>query len=120
MSPNMFQLLIAAFVAAACMSGSAANICGAVGYETIHNGYYYDDSGSQGGYAACSQICLGDSKCASFAETSDTCILFSVAVAGNFEADNTSPEIFYDRSCIASTSTALTSSSSTHSTSSAS
>jgi hypothetical protein len=53
--------------------------CGVVGYDTTA-AYYYDGSGANGNFAACSALCNADSNCESFGFGSGDCLLYSVTV----------------------------------------
>lgn len=76
------------------------NICGSKGYDRGTGNYLYDDSGKSNSYAGCSAACLGDVKCKSFGYSSNECMLFSVALTGNFDADKGSADTYYDRGCL--------------------
>lgn len=77
-----------------------ANICGTKGYDRGKGNYFYDSDGKYNSYAACSAACIGDAKCKSFGYSGGECMLFDVALAGNFDADKGSSDIYYDRGCL--------------------
>lgn len=91
------------------------DICGSKGYDRGSGNYFYSESKSLATYAACSQQCVADSKCKSFGYSNTDCLLFSVALSGNFDADSGSSDTYYDRGCIKSTSASSSSSSSSSS-----
>lgn len=91
-----------------------ADICGQKGDDRGKGNYDYDSSGKYSTYAGCSARCVADAKCKSFSFGGKTCLLFSVAVSGNFDASSSSSDTFYDRGCVSS-SPALTSTSKTSS-----
>ena len=107
-----------------------ADICGQKGDDRGKGNYDYDSSGKYSSYATCSARCLASTKCKSFSFGGKNCLLFSVAVTGNFDASSSGSDTFYDRGCISSSpvpapttsstaSSSKTSSSSTKPTSSA-
>lgn len=77
----------------------AADICGKKGYDHGASNYDYDSSGKFSNFADCSKRCLASSKCLSFGYGGKECMLFSVALANNFDADSSSPDTYYDRGC---------------------
>lgn len=89
-----------------------ADICGAKGYDRGKGNYYYSDSAKLASYAACSQKCTSDSKCKSFGYSNEECLLFNIALSGNFDADSGSSDTYYDRGCITSVSTSSSASAS--------
>jgi hypothetical protein len=98
-----------------------ADICGQKGDDGGKGNYDYDSSGKYSTYDKCSARCIADKNCKSFSFGGKKCLLFNVAVSGNFNADSSSSMTFYDRGCVSSTSvpapSPATSSSSTKSTS---
>lgn len=82
-----------------------ADICGSKGYDRGKGNYFYSDSAQLATYAACSQKCVLDSKCKSFGYNTKECMLFNIALSGNFDANSGSSDIYYDRGCIKSVST---------------
>ncbi|KAJ0116043.1 hypothetical protein J7T55_004988 [Diaporthe amygdali] len=100
-----------------------ADICGQKGYDRGKGNYDYDSSGKYSTYAKCSARCVADTKCKSFGFGGNECLLFNVAVSGNFDADSGSSDTYYDRGCVssspapASTSTTTSSSKTSSSTS---
>jgi hypothetical protein len=96
-----------------------SGICGEKGYS-IGDSYYYDGSGANANLAACGAICKADSQCQSFAFGGKECELYTQTVTSNVETDSSSPYMFYDISCLGTTSSSFISSSpsSTSSTSS--
>lgn len=96
-----------------------ADICGQKGDDRGAGNYDYDSSGKYSTYAKCSARCVADSKCKSFSFGGKNCLLFNVAVSGNFDADSSSSTTFYDRGCISySPASALSSTTSSSKTSS--
>lgn len=87
-----------------------ADICGQKGDDGGKGNYDYDDSGKYSTYSKCSARCIADTKCKSFSFGGKTCLLFNVAVTGNFAGDASSSVIFYDRECISPISTPAASS----------
>lgn len=79
-----------------------AAICGQKGDDRSTGNYDYDSSGKYSTYAKCSARCVADPKCKSFSFGGKNCLLFNVAVSGNFDADSSSSIIFYDSSCVSS------------------
>ncbi|KAK2604335.1 hypothetical protein N8I77_007276 [Diaporthe amygdali] len=95
-----------------------ADICATKGYDRGEGNYFYDSGGKYNSYSACSAACAGDTKCKSFGYSSSECMLFNIPLAGNFDADKGSSDVYYDRGCLStaaklSTSTTTTSSSTT-------
>lgn len=84
---------------AAHLDRRAADICGKKGYDRGANNYDYDDSGKFSSLADCSKRCLASPTCLSFGYGGKECMLFSVALASNFDADSSSGDTYYDRSC---------------------
>lgn len=89
-----------------------ADVCGQKGDDRGNGNYDYDGSGKYSTLATCSARCLADTKCKSFSFGGKDCLLFSVAVTGNFDA-GAADYIFYDRSCVSSSSPAPATSSTT-------
>lgn len=79
-----------------------ADICGQKGDDRGKGNYDYDSSGKYSTYAKCSARCVADAKCKSFAFGGKNCLLFNVAVSGNFDADSSASTTFYDRGCVSS------------------
>ncbi|KAG8165909.1 hypothetical protein KVR01_004461 [Diaporthe batatas] len=77
-----------------------ADICGTRGYDFDQGNYFYDSGGKLNSYAACSAKCAGDPQCLSFAYGKKTCMLFNIPLDGNFGADDSSSDVYYDRGCI--------------------
>lgn len=77
----------------------AADICGKRGYDRGASNYDYDSSGKFSTLTDCSKRCLASSKCLSFGYGGDECMLFSLALANNFDADSSSADTYYDRGC---------------------
>ncbi|KAL1860258.1 hypothetical protein Daus18300_009312 [Diaporthe australafricana] len=102
-----------------------ADICGQKGDDKGKGNYSYDGSGKYSTLATCSARCLADTKCKSFSFAGKDCLLFNVPVTGNFDA-GAANYVFYDRSCVSSstpapaTTTSTTSSSKTSSSTSSS
>ncbi|KAG6354058.1 hypothetical protein INS49_005029 [Diaporthe citri] len=84
---------------AAHLDRRAADICGKKGYDRGASNYDYDDSGKFSTLADCSKRCLASSQCLSFGYGGKECMLFSVALANNFDADSGSTDTYYDRGC---------------------
>ncbi|KAK7706917.1 hypothetical protein SLS63_013832 [Diaporthe eres] len=95
-----------------------ADICGQKGDDRGNGNFDYDSSGKYSTYAKCSARCLEKAKCKSFSFGGKNCLLFSVAVSGNFDASSSGSETFYDRGCISSSSAAAPSSTTSSSSSS--
>lgn len=99
----LFSLLpssaLAGVLNAANLGPRAADICGKKGYDRGSSNYDYDGSGKLSTFADCSKRCLANSKCLSFGYGGQECMLFSVALANNFDADSSSTDTYYDRSC---------------------
>ena len=92
-----------------CAAGttSPAATCNVKGYDRGKpNAYYYDDNAAHANLEQCSAICRSRS-CVSFAFGSGACLLYSVRVASNFNAEPHSPYTFYDAACIPRTLAAL-------------
>ncbi|KAK7697390.1 hypothetical protein SLS64_013582 [Diaporthe eres] len=79
-----------------------ANICGTKGYDRDQGNYFYDNSGKYNSYLTCSAACVADTNCKSFAYSSQECLLFNIPLAGNFDADKGSSDVYYDRGCLSS------------------
>lgn len=86
----------------------AGNICGSKGYDAGKSNYYYDSSSKYATYDACSAKCIADTKCKSFGYSKKECMLFSIVLTGNFDADSGSSDTYYDRACISSPAAAST------------
>lgn len=84
---------------AAHLDRRAAEICGKKGYDRDAYNYDYDDSGKFSSLADCSKHCLASPECLSFGYGGKECMLFSVALANNFDADSSSGYRYYDGSC---------------------
>lgn len=97
-----------------------ADICGSKGYDREKGNYYYSQSKKLATYTGCSQQCINDPTCKSFGYSNTECMLFNIALTGNFDADSGSSDTYYDRGCIKSTSSGASTSSSTKTTSSTS
>ncbi|PSK34925.1 hypothetical protein B9Z65_1508 [Elsinoe australis] len=82
-----------------------ADVCGTKGYDRGKGNYSYDNSGKYSTYAACSARCLADVKCKSFGFGGKECLLFNIALNGNFDADKNSKDTYYDRGCISASAT---------------
>jgi hypothetical protein len=52
--------------------------CGIVGYTKDTAAYYFDSSGTENTFAACSAKCKADSQCKSFGYGEANCLLFTV------------------------------------------
>lgn len=89
----------ASVVNTANLDRRAANICGKTGYDRGASNYDYDGSGKFSTLADCSKRCLASSQCLSFGYGGKECMLFSVALGDNFDADSSSTDIYYDRGC---------------------
>lgn len=89
-----------------------ADICGSKGYDRGKGNYYYSQSKKLATYAACSQLCINDATCKSFGYSNTECMLFNIALTGNFDAASGSSDTYYDRGCLTSTSSSLSTSSS--------
>lgn len=111
--------LLAAVLAGSAEAGhihhshKRADICGTKGYDREQGNYFYDSGGKYNSYAACSAACLADTKCKSFGYSGKECMLFNVALTGNFDADKGSSDIYYDRGCLSAAAVNTPSSSST-------
>jgi hypothetical protein len=57
-----------------------AQVCGSKGYDTGKEAYFDKSGKGLGSLSACSAHCLADSKCQSFAFSSNECLHYSVAV----------------------------------------
>lgn len=99
-------------ISAGTVPQKRANVCGTKGYDRGDGNYFYDDSGKYNTYAACSALCVADTKCKSFGFGDPECMLFNIALSGNFDADSGSSDIYYDRGCISTGSGASASASS--------
>ncbi|KAI3401467.1 hypothetical protein diail_10901 [Diaporthe ilicicola] len=90
-----------------------ADICGSKGWDRGQGNYWYDNGGKYNSYSACSAACASDTKCKSFGYSSSECMLFNVALSGNFDADKSSSDVYYDRGCLSADSKSSTSSTTT-------
>lgn len=97
-SPALAGLLNPAHYAAH-LERRAADICGKKGYDRGASNYDYDSSGKFSTLADCSKRCLASSQCLSFGYGGKECMLFSVALANNFDDDSGSTDTYYDRGC---------------------
>lgn len=88
-----------------------ADICGSKGWDRGKGNYFYSESKTLATYTACSNQCVSDSKCKSFGYSNQECMLFNIALSGNFDADSSSSDTYYDRGCIKSASSSSASSS---------
>lgn len=95
-----------------------ADICGSKGYDRGKGNYYYSESQKLATYTGCSQQCINDPTCKSFGYSNTECMLFNIALTGNFDAGSGSSDAYYDRGCIKSTSSSASTSSSTKTSSS--
>lgn len=84
---------------AAHLDRRGADICGKKGYDRGEANYDYDSSGKFSTLAGCSKRCLASPNCLSFGYGGKECMLFSVALANNFDADSSSTDTYYDRGC---------------------
>ncbi|KAF4553164.1 Hypothetical protein D9617_8g051780 [Elsinoe fawcettii] len=101
--------VIAVACSAAVVPGKRADICGVKGYDRGKGNYKYDDSGKNANYAACSALCAKETKCKGFGFGKKECMLFNIALTNNFDQDDGSADIYYDRGCITSSAPATTS-----------
>lgn len=89
-----------------------ADICGSKGYDRGKGNYFYSESKKLATYASCSEQCINDQTCKSFGYSNTECMLFNIALTGNFDADSGSSDTYYDRGCIKPTSSSSSISSS--------
>ncbi|ROV94034.1 hypothetical protein VMCG_08225 [Cytospora schulzeri] len=108
--------LLTSLSSAGLVPQKRADICGKKGYDSGKGNYDYNNSGKYSTYATCSARCVSDTKCKSFGFGGKECLLFNIALSGNFDVDSSSPDTYYDRSCISSTSSSSSSVTSTKST----
>ncbi|KAL1848917.1 Chitinase 2 [Diaporthe australafricana] len=94
-----------------------ADICASKGWDRGSGNYFYDNSGKYNSYSACSAACASDTKCKSFGYSSSECLLFNIALTGNFDEDKSSSDKYYDRGCLSAAAKPSTSSTSTSKTS---
>lgn len=119
--PSAFMGLLLTTTSAGLVAQKRGDICGSKGYDRGKGNYYYSESKKLATYTGCSQQCINDPTCKSFGYSNTECMLFNIALDGNFDADSGSSDTYYDRGCIKSTSSgASTSNSAKTTTSSAS
>lgn len=75
-------------------------ICGTKGYDREQGNYFYDNGGKYNSYSACSAACVADANCKSFGYSNQECMFFNIPLTGNFDADKSSSDIYYDRGCL--------------------
>ncbi|PNS19584.1 hypothetical protein CAC42_7428 [Sphaceloma murrayae] len=97
---SLTGMSLAGPVAAKKASKKRADICNTKGYDRGKGNYEFNNSGKFGSYAACSDRCAKDTKCKSFGFNAKECLLFNLALAGNFDADKASADTYYDQACI--------------------
>lgn len=109
---SAFLGLLLTTASAGPVAQQRADICGSKGYDRGKGNYFYSKSKSLATYAACSQQCIKDATCKSFGYSNTECMLFNIALSGNFDAASGSSDTYYDRGCIKSTSSSLSTTSS--------
>lgn len=116
----LFALTTAGLVSAGSPSPNNPVICGVKGYDGGEGNSYYSGNGKYSTYAACAARCAADKDCQSFGFGGKECMLFSIPLSGNFEADPGAPSTYFDKACPSPSSTSTTAASSSSSSTAAS
>lgn len=82
-------------------------ICGGKGYDRGVGNFDYTRSPKYASYTGCSAHCLANDTCKSFGYSGQECMLFDAPLKDNFDVDDSSDDIYYDRGCTSSPSAAL-------------
>jgi hypothetical protein len=98
--PQTATAIVTATAAAPTVTSLAYSNCGLKGFDKGQAAYHFDTS--NGNFAACSALCVADPQCGEFAYGSGSCLLYNATVATNFLAVDTSPYLFNDKNCPAS------------------